>query len=212
MRRRESGVPLVQLVGYMDSPFVRRVAVSAQYLGVPYEHRELSIFRDFEEFRALNPLVKVPTLICDDGQALVDSTLIIDYLESVAGQSLMPAGESDRIRALNVIGTSMVAMEKVVQLIYETKQRPEELCYKPWVDRLEKQLFGALELMESAIGAGTSWLCGDRVTQADITAAISWRFVQHVVPERVAVGDYPGLDAFSARAEKTPEFAACPLA
>jgi glutathione S-transferase len=195
----------------MDSPFVRRVAVSARFLGIPYDHRELSIFRDFEEFRAINPLVKVPTLICDDGQTLVDSTLIIDYLESRAGKSLMPAAEGDHIRALNLIGSSTVAMEKVAQLIYETKQRPAEVQYAPWVERLEKQLIGALELMESGVGDGSAWLFGDHITQADITVAIGWRFVQHVVPERVAAERFPGLVAFSSRAEELPEFIACPL-
>jgi glutathione S-transferase len=195
----------------MDSPFVRRVAVSARFLGIPYDHRELSIFRDFEEFRAINPLVKVPTLICDDGQTLVDSTLIIDYLESRAGKSLMPAAEGDHIRALNLIGSSTVAMEKVAQLIYETKQRPAEVQYAPWVERLEKQLIGALELMESGVGDGSAWLFGDHITQADITVAIGWRFVQHVVPERVAAERFPGLVAFSLRAEELPEFIACPL-
>ena len=73
---------MIQLIGYLDSPFVRRVAISLKFLGVEYEHRELSIFRDFEEFRAINPLVKVPTLVLDDNQVLVDSTLIIDYLEN----------------------------------------------------------------------------------------------------------------------------------
>jgi glutathione S-transferase len=171
----------------------------------------LSIFRDFEEFRAINPLVKVPTLICDDGQTLVDSTLIIDYLESRAGKSLMPAAEGDHIRALNLIGSSTVAMEKVAQLIYETKQRPAEVQYAPWVERLEKQLIGALELMESGVGDGSAWLFGDHITQADITVAIGWRFVQHVVPERVAAERFPGLVAFSLRAEELPEFIACPL-
>ncbi len=201
----------MQLVGYMDSPFVRRVAVTAQCLGLPYEHRELSIFRDFEEFRAINPLVKVPTLICDDGQILVDSTLIVDYLESIAGRTLMPDSESDHILALNIIGTSMVAMEKVAQLIYETTQRPEELQHQPWIDRLSTQLSGALELLEAGIGDGSSWLFGDDVSQADITAAIAWRFVQHVVPERAPADRFRGLVAFSARAEKLPEFLACPL-
>ena len=98
----------MQLIGYMDSPYVRRVGVTAQFLEIPYEHRELSIFRDYDEFRKINPLVKVPTLICDDGQILVDSTLIIDYLESLAGgQRLMPSDEANFIRALNVIGTSL---------------------------------------------------------------------------------------------------------
>jgi len=201
----------MQLIGYMDSPFVRRVAVTAQYLGLPYEHRELSIFRDFDEFRAINPLVKVPTIICDDGQTLVDSTLIIDYLESVAGRSLMPASETDRIRALNIIGASMVAMEKVAQLIYETKQRPEHVQHPPWIDRLSQQLTGALELMQGSVGDGSAWLFGDEICQADITAAIGWRFVQHVVPERAPADNHPGLVAFSTRAELLPEFVACPI-
>lgn len=201
----------MELIGYMDSPFVRRVAVTAQFLGLPYEHRELSIFRDFEEFRGINPLVKVPTFICDDGQLLVDSTLIIDYLESIAGKSLMPSSETDRIRALNIVGTSMVAMEKVAQLIYETKQRPEDVQHQPWIDRLEKQMFGALKLMESSVGDGSGWFFGDEVSQADVSAAIGWRFVQYVMWERVSARDYPGLVAFSDRAEKLPQFVACPL-
>lgn len=201
----------MKLIGYMDSPFVRRVAVTARFLGLPYEHRELSIFRDFEEFRAINPLVKVPTFICDDGQLLVDSTLIIDYLESIAGKSLMPFSGADRIRALNIIGTSMVAMEKVAQLIYETKQRPEDLQHQPWIDRLEKQMVGALSLMEGSVGDGSTWFFGDEVSQADVSAAIGWRFVQHVVSDRVSADDYPGLVTFSARAEELPQFVACPL-
>jgi glutathione S-transferase len=165
----------MQLIGYMDSPFVRRVAVTAQFLGLPCDHRELSIFRDFEAFRAINPLVKVPTFICDDGQVLVDSTLIIDYLESKAGKSLMPAAESDRIRALNIIGTAMVAMEKVAQLIYETRQRPEAVQHQPWIDRLQTQLTGALGLMEQSVGDGSGWFFGAGVGQADLTVAIGWR-------------------------------------
>ena len=75
----------------LDSPFVRRVAVTAQFLGIPYEHNPLSIFKGYDEFRGFNPLVKVPMIVCDDGEMLVDSTLIIDYLGSscVNGKSLV---------------------------------------------------------------------------------------------------------------------------
>jgi len=107
----------MQLIGYMDSPFVRRVAVTAEFLGIPYEHRELSIFRDFEEFSAISPLVKVPTLVCDSGEVLVESTLIVDYLESLAGagKTLLPQIGEDRVRALQIIGFALVANEKVAQ-------------------------------------------------------------------------------------------------
>jgi glutathione S-transferase len=196
----------------MDSPYVRRVAVTAQFLGIPYEHRELSIFREYDEFRKINPLVKVPTLICDDGQVLVDSTLIIDYLESLAGgKRMMPADEGNYIRALNVIGTALVAMEKVVQLIYELKQRPEEVRHQPWIDRVEQQLGEAVTILEQAVGDGSGWLFDDEVTQPDISTAITWSFIQLHFPETIVEADFPGLVRLSARAEALPEFEACPL-
>jgi len=203
----------MQLIGYMDSPFVRRVAVTAEFLGIAYEHRKLSIFREFEKFSAISPLVKVPTLVCDNGAVLVESILIIDYLESLAGagKTLMPQVGDDRVRALQIIGIALVANEKVAQIIYETKQRPVELRHPPWIERLEHQLRGAIDLLDAAVGDGTSWLFESGVSQADITAAISWRFVQKIVADKILADDYPGLVEFSARAEALAEFSACPI-
>jgi glutathione S-transferase len=203
----------VQLIGMLDSPFVRRVAVTARFLGVPYEHNPLSIFKRYDEFRQVNPLVKVPTLVCDDGTMLVDSTLIIDYLESTCatGHSLMPADVADRTKALQIIGVALIAMEKVAQLIYERTQRPKELQHEPWIRRLTEQLQSAVEKMEEFVGDGATWLFGSDISQADITVAIAWRFTQHAVPKRIVPDDFPGLVAFSARAESLPEFIACPL-
>ena len=62
------------LVGMLDSPYVRRCAVSMKLMGIPFEHRSLSVFRTFEQFRAINPVVKAPTLVCSDGAVLMDST------------------------------------------------------------------------------------------------------------------------------------------
>jgi glutathione S-transferase len=206
----------MQLIGYLDSPFVRRVAVTMQFLGVEYQHRELSIFRDYDEFRTINPMVKVPTLVLDDGQVLGDSTLIIDYLEShIAGRSMMPVNKDDYLEALRYIGTALVAMEKVAQLVYETSQRPEDLQYGPWIDRLEQQLEGAAGIMESTVSACANspgpWLLGDDLTQADISIAIAWRFMIYTERVNLRPEDYPALVAFSARAETLPEFMACPL-
>jgi len=203
----------MQLIGYMDSPFVRRVAVTAEFLRLPYEHRELSIFRELEEFSAISPLVKVPTLVCDNGEILVESTLIVEYLESLAGadKTLSPQVGDDRIKALQIIGIALVANEKVAQLIYETKRRPAELQHPPWIERLEGQLRGAVDLLETEVGDGDSWLFASGVSQADITAAIAWRFVQHILAEKIPANDYPGLVNFSSRAEALAEFIACPL-
>ena len=65
----------MKLVGMLDSPFVRRTFISARMLGVPFEHQSLSVFRNFAEFHAINPLVKAPTLVLDDGGVMVDSKI-----------------------------------------------------------------------------------------------------------------------------------------
>ena len=203
----------MELIGYLDSPFVRRVAVSMRFLDIEFDHRELSIFSTYEEFRAVHPLVKVPTLVCDDGQMLIDSSLIIDYLQSqVAGRSLMPAGDSAYRSALQHIGVALVAMEKVAQIIYETGPRPEELMHGPWMNRLEEQLAGAVGMMESFVsGMQQEWLHGKSISQADISIAVAYRFTQHIDRARIEPENYPSLAAFSARAESLPEFLACPL-
>jgi glutathione S-transferase len=206
----------MQLIGYLDSPFVRRVAISMQFLDIEYQHRELSIFRDFDEFRTINPTVKVPTLVLDDGQVLIDSTLIINYLErQLAGRSLMPEDPDDFVAATQHTGVALVAMEKVAQLIYETSHRPDDRQHKPWIERLAQQLEGAVDLMEAAVAAnvaaGHTWLLGETLTQADISIAVAWRFILHIDSVKLDPGDYPSLSAFSRRAEALPEFQACPL-
>lgn len=201
----------MQLIGYMDSPYVRRVAVSARFLDIEFEHREISIFREYEHFLSINPLVKVPTLICDDGEVLVDSSLIIDWFETLAGRSLMPRDAEARLRALKMIGTALVAMEKAVSLIIELGQRPAEKVHEPWIERITTQLDNAIALLDRSVGDGSEWFGGSVPNQADITTAITWSFVQNKMPERAPPAQYPGLAAFSERAEALAEFIACPI-
>jgi len=206
----------MELIGYLDSPFVRRVAITMQFLEIPYQHRELSIFRNFEEFRAINPMVKVPTLVLSDGEVLIDSILIIDYLESqIARRSLMPDDKDQYRDALQFIGTALIVMEKRAQLIYETGQRPEEKQHGPWIKRLQQQLTGAIDMLESMVAArannGHKWLQDDEPGQADITAAVAWRFIMHNENGLTDQNDSPALAALSAQAEVLPEFLACPI-
>ena len=202
----------MQLIGMLDSPFVRRVAISMRMLGIDYEHNPLSIFRTYDEFRDLNPLVKVPTLVCDDGAMLVDSTLIIDYIETLTGRTLMPADLSDRRAALQLTGVSLVAMEKVAQRIYELKVRPEAFQYEPWLERINAQLNSAIDAMEAAVtDLDSSWFFGDQISQADISTAVAWRFINHAAPQIAEAADRPALAAFSAQAEQLPEFLGCPV-
>lgn len=204
------------LIGMLDSPFVRRVAITMQVLGIDYQYRPLSIFESFEEFRSVHPLVKAPTLVCDDGEMLVDSTLIIDYLELLVGpeKSLMPKDASARRTALQQIGEALVAMEKVIQLVDEKTQRPADVQHEPWINRLEQQVISAAGLMEAsveaAIESGNDWLSGTDPMQADITTAVAWDFIRRVASSTIRSANHPYLIEYSERAEALPAFLACP--
>ncbi len=201
----------MQLIGMLDSPYVRRVAVTARLLGVDYVHRPISTLRSYDELREINPLAKVPTWVCDDGDILVDSSMIIDYLESISGRNLMPRNADMRRRAQKIIGIALIAMEKVVQHIYESRERPVDKRHEPWLRRIEQQLESALALLEQEVGDGRSWLCGDRLSQADVTTAVAVRFVGHMRPDLLDEKAYPGLSAFSRRAEALQAFRECPI-
>ena len=200
----------MQLVGMLDSPYVRRVAISLRLLGLPFEHRSVSVFSTFEQFQAINPVVKAPTLVCDDGTLLMDSSLIIDYAETIAGRSLMPSGSAARQHALRVLGLALAACEKTVQIVYERKLRPLEKQHAPWVDRVRNQLAAAYAGLETEIRKLPAVADEASMGQAALTGAVAWSFTQLVTPDVTAPADYPSLAAFAADAEKLPAFMALP--
>jgi glutathione S-transferase len=202
----------MQLIGMLDSPYVRRVAISLQLLGIPFQHRSLSVFRTFDEFRGINPVVKAPSLVCDDGTVLMDSTLILEYAESLAapGKSLMPAGVAERRSALRVIGLGLAACEKTVQIVYERNLRPAEKQHQPWIDRVTGQLLAAWQALEQELSRAPFARHDGRLDQAGITTAVGWFFTQAMLPEVVAASALPGLQRFSVAAEQLPEFRAAP--
>jgi len=134
------------LIGMFDSPFVRRVAISMNFLGVRFEHRSWSVGKDFELIRQFNPLGRVPTLVQDDGDTLIESAAILDFLDESAdpARALMPRSGEARREALRVIAIAVGAAEKGVAQVYETAFRPPEKRYRPWVERCHTQMHAAL--------------------------------------------------------------------
>jgi glutathione S-transferase len=201
------------LIGMLDSPYVRRCAVSMKLMEVPFEHRPVSVFRHFDQFRAINPVVKAPSLVCDDGTVLMDSTLIVDYLEHVVApqKRLMPAATAERLEALRLVGLAMAACEKCVQIVYEKEQRPADKRHDPWLLRVVGQANAAFGELERAAGKPRPWLQGEKFNAADVAVACAWRFGQYYDAAEVPAANYPALVAYSKRAEALPEFASTPL-
>ena len=201
----------MQLIGMLDSPYVRRVAISLQLLGLRFDHQSLSVFRTFPQFQQINPVVKAPTFVCDDGEVLMDSTLIMEYAEAIARpRSLMPADLQELQHALRVIGLALAACEKSVQIIYERNLRPPEKLYEPWIARVTGQLFAAYGALEEEVSRRPLAVTRSTLTQAGVSAAVAWHFTQQMLPEVVPAAGYPSLVALSEKAEALPEFKAAP--
>jgi glutathione S-transferase len=207
----------MRLIGLLDSPYVRRVAISLDMMGLPFRHERLSVFRNCDAFSAINPVVKAPTLVTDDGTVLMDSSLILDHLEQLAPpeRRLSPAGLKAHARCQHLAGLALAACEKSVQLVYECTLRPPEKQHRPWIDRVEAQLRAACRLLEDdmpqdALHQDGRWLVDDRPCQADVTVAVTWTFTQRALDALILPGDHPRLSQFAARAETLPAFMTYP--
>lgn len=197
------------LVGMLDSPYVRRAAVTGTLLGIDFEHRSVSVFRHMDAFRAINPLIKAPTLVCDDGTVISESLLIIQHFEDLAGRSLRPVDPAERRRDLGLTGIAIVAADKAVGVEYERK-RPEAQRYAPWMTRIVAQLETALDLLDAAAGRRELG-SGPALRPADIAAAIAWGFCRFVIPEYVDETRWPALAGLAASCEALDVFKAWPI-
>ncbi len=197
----------MKLVGMLDSPYVRRVAISLDLYGVAFEHQSLSVFSTFDEFSQINPVVKAPTLLLDDGTVLMDSSLILDYLEALApaDKKLLPQPPAARARDLQVLGLALAACEKSVQIVYEHNLRPAEKLHAPWLDRISGQLLAAYGLLDKLVAGD------DTLNQASITAAVAWSFSQYTVASVVKAEAFPNLQRLAERLEQHPAFKKYPI-
>jgi glutathione S-transferase len=193
------------LVGQYDSPFVRRVAVSLRALGFAYQHDTRSVFADFDEMRRINPLGRIPSLVLNDGEVLIDSTAILDWLDQSVGPGralVPPAGEARR-RALRLIALATGAVDKAGAAGYERLIRPSANRWPEWIARCRAQAQGAINALAAA-----PWPAEAVLDQVGITTACMIRYVRMTDPDLLPARRYPTLDALSARLEARPEFRA----
>jgi len=191
------------LVGQYDSPYVRRVAISLRLLGLAYEHDTRSVFSDFDAMRRINPLARIPSLVLDGGEVLIDSAAILDWLDETVGpeRALIPPAGAARRQALRRIALATGAIDKAGAVVYEQLIRPAAYRWPDWIARCRAQATGAIEAL-----AAESWSAGERLDQARITAACMIRWSRLAAPDFLPLGRYPALDALSDRCEAMPEF------
>ena len=195
------------LIGQYDSPFVRRVGIALTLYGLPFEHKPWSTFGDADKIRPYNPLTRVPTLVLDDGEVLIESHSILDYLDSLvpAGRRMFPVAEPARHQALKITALATGTAEKAVSLFYEKVLHKE--ASEVWTTRCRTQISAALAALEAGRAAQkTDYWFGDRIGHADIAVAAALRFIGDAHAGLVPMAEFPALAAHAARLEALPVF------
>ena len=195
------------LIGVNRSPFTRRVAITLKLYGVPFEQRDLSGFGNRAEVRAANPLGRIPALVLDDGETLIDSAAIVDHLDQTYGgaQPLTPASGSDRRLVLKIAALMMGACDKGLHAAYERNHHPPEKVHQPWIDDCAAQMKSALLAVDAMIDAKQPYLVLGRLTQADVTAFIAERLAR-VGLKIDTDSEMPRLRALALRLLEEPAF------
>jgi len=195
----------MKLVGMFDSPYVRRVAISMRLLDLPFEHLNWSIGKDQDRVKQLNPLGQVPILVLDDGEALVDSATILDYLDDRVGpeRALVPRSGDARRRVMAATTLAAGLADKARLQMYELLFRPAALRHPPLLERLHGQLLAAAGELEKLCAASTTpYLFGDRISQADVTLGCAVTYAT----ETVKLEAPPAIRERCARLGELPAF------
>ena len=195
------------LIGRYLSPFVRRVAATLYLYDLPFEHRALATMGDDRDsIREANPVTRVPALLLDDGEALIDSGAIVDYLDELVEpeRALTPRSGAPRRRVLKLAAVATGATEKAVLTVYEKRFRPEEKWHTPWVDMVSAQACDGFRWLDSELQG--PYLSGEKMTSADVMTLAGYEFVRVANPQLFATLECPALQAMSERLSKLDAF------
>ncbi len=195
------------LIGQYDSPFVRRVGIALKLYGFDFEHRPWSVFGDAEKIAPFNPLTRVPTLVLDDGEVLIESAMILDHLDEQAGSEkpLIAKHGVERRHALKTCALAMGLAEKAVSLVYDRALSAQKS--EVWLARCTAQIGRVAQVLETNRAARTTpfWF-GDTIGHADIALACALRFTHEAHPDLFDIRHYPALAAHAERCEALPVF------
>ena len=194
------------LIGQYDSPFVRRVAVTLHHYHMPFTRNPLSIFGDAKTVQEINPLIRVPALILESGETLIDSGAIIDCLDEMAGpaRALTPAHGPMRRKVLQIVALATGTAEKAVATFFERHFHSDKAISRDWETRLLSQITATLERLEK--DCGTPWYIDNTMTQADVAVGCMLSHMKLRVPEAFPANKYPKLHALSLHCEMRDAF------
>jgi glutathione S-transferase len=198
------------LVGQYDSPVTRRVAIALHHYGIPFARDTRSIFSDAAAVGRISPLTRIPALVLDDGEVLIDSAAILDHLDEQAGDAaLIPGAGPARRRVLQMTALAQGTLEKVAAVVYERHFHSPERRSTDWLDRCLSQAHAGLDELTRRLAK--PYACGEALTHADVMITTLVWYMQDRMNEVLSPSAHAALITLAAHCEALPAFRAAAL-
>jgi glutathione S-transferase len=195
----------MKLLASLTSPYARKVRIAIAEKKIECELVEESPWVEKTTVPEYNPLGKVPVLILDDGTALYDSRVIVEYLDTVSPVSrLIPEPSRQRIAAKRWEALADGICDAAVAIVQETK-RPAKQQDAASLTRQRQKIDRGLAELSNELG-DKPWCCGDAYTLADIATGCTLAYLDLRHPSIDWRSEYPSLLKLSEKLEKRQSF------
>ncbi len=173
----------MKLIGSLTSPYVRKVRIVMAEKKLDYQH-ELEDVWGNDRILKSNPLGKVPCLVLPGGEAIFDSRVIVEYLDTRSPVSrLMPEGSRERIevRTWEALGDGLLDAAILARLEQTWPERSAEQRSQAWIDRQLVKVDSSLVAMSKGL-AEKPWCMGIHLSLADIVVGCALFYLDFRFP------------------------------
>jgi glutathione S-transferase len=184
---------MMKLIGSIGSPYVRKVRIVMAEKKLDYEFVLEDVWSADTAIGNFNPLRKVPCLVMEDGEAVFDSPVICEYLDTLTpvGKLIPPSGrERAEVRCWEALADGVSDAGILIRL-EGTVREPKERSDK-WVARQREKINGGLAAIAHGLGE-KPWCAGNHLTLADISVGCTLGWLAFRLPEIGWGSDYPNL-------------------
>ncbi|AZG07570.1 MAG: glutathione S-transferase [Bordetella sp. SCN 67-23] len=197
----------MKLIGSLASPFVRKVRIVLADKKLDYQFEQENVWAADTRIQDSNPLGKVPCLIMEDGGAVFDSRVIVEYLDTITPvcRLLPPSGrERSEVKCWEALADGL--LDAAVLIRAEYTQRPEALRSESWIARQQGKIDAAVEAMETGLGE-KPFCAGNSYTLADVAVGCALGYLDFRYPERDWRDGHPNLARLAEKLAQRPSFA-----
>ena len=173
---------MMKLIGSDGSPYVRKVRIVLAEKKIDYQYVREEVFSPTSTLQQINPLGKIPALVTDDGAAVFDSRVIVEYLDTVTPiHRLIPPSGRERVEVRCWEALADGLQDAAILARLEVAQRTPEQRSQPWIDRQMGKVDAALAAMAHGL-ADKSYCSEGKYSLADIAVGCALGYLDFRFP------------------------------